>query len=196
MSRTNRDSFISSYLIYIFKLPFFALCHRLELLTLWIRVMLVGILVYAQPYGKAFSLLPLNIISSVDFLWASLVAQTVKTPPAMRETWVWSLGWEDPLEEVMETHSSVLAWRIPMDRGALRATLHEVTKNQIRCSLSCWRSSPLFKSCWCFFFLPWTNIELCQMPFCINQYVFFLTYYGVDYTDRFLEYWINFAFMD
>ena len=45
--------------------------------------------------------------------WASLVAQTVKNPPAMRETWVRSLGWEDPLEEGMETHSSILAWRIP-----------------------------------------------------------------------------------
>ena len=152
MSCTNRDSFISSYLIYIFKLPFLALCHRLELLALWIKVMLVGILVYAQPYGKAFSLLPLNIILSVDFLWAFLVAQTVKTPPAVRETWVWSLGWEDPLEEVMETHSSILAWRIPMYREALQATVHEVTKNQIQCSLSSWRSSPLFKSFFFFFF--------------------------------------------
>ena len=46
---------------------------------------------------------------------ASLVAQTVKNPPAMRETWVQSLGWEDPMEEGMTTHSSFLAWRIPMD---------------------------------------------------------------------------------
>ena len=46
-------------------------------------------------------------------LWASLVAQTVKNPPAMRETWVQSLGWEDPLEEGMATHSNILAWRIP-----------------------------------------------------------------------------------
>ena len=44
---------------------------------------------------------------------ASLVAQTVKNPPAMRETWVWSLGWEDPLENGMATHSSILAWKIP-----------------------------------------------------------------------------------
>ena len=54
--------------------------------------------------------------------WASLVAQMVKNPPAMRETSVWSLGWEDPLEESMATHSSILAWRIPMDRGVWRAT--------------------------------------------------------------------------
>ena len=44
---------------------------------------------------------------------ASLVAQMVKNQPAMQETWVRSLGWEDPLEEGMATHSSILAWRIP-----------------------------------------------------------------------------------
>ena len=46
------------------------------------------------------------------------------------ETRVRSLGWEDPLEEGMVTDSSILAWRIPMDRGAWRATVHEVTKSQ------------------------------------------------------------------
>ena len=45
--------------------------------------------------------------------WASLVAQTIKHPPAMWETQVQSLGWEDPLEKEMATHSSILAWRIP-----------------------------------------------------------------------------------
>ena len=45
--------------------------------------------------------------------WASLVAQLVKNLPAMREAWVRSLGWEDPLEKVKATHSSILAWRIP-----------------------------------------------------------------------------------
>ena len=44
---------------------------------------------------------------------ASLVAQTVKNPPARRKTWVRTLGWEDPLEEGMATHSSILAWGIP-----------------------------------------------------------------------------------
>ena len=42
----------------------------------------------------------------------------VNNPPAMREAWVRSLGWEDPLEEGMATHSSILHWKIPMDRGA------------------------------------------------------------------------------
>ena len=44
---------------------------------------------------------------------ASLVAQTVNNPAAMQDTWVWTLGWEDPLEEGMATHFSILAWRIP-----------------------------------------------------------------------------------
>ena len=50
----------------------------------------------------------------------------VKNPPAMQETWVRSLGWEDPLEEGMATHSSILAWRNPMDRGARQAVVHWV----------------------------------------------------------------------
>ena len=48
----------------------------------------------------------------------------VKNLPAMRETWVPSLGWEDPQEEEMATHPSILAWRIPMDRGAWWVTVH------------------------------------------------------------------------
>ena len=59
---------------------------------------------------------------------ASLVAQMVKSLPAMRDTWVWSLCWEDPLEKEMATHSSILAWRIPMDRGGWQATVHGVTQ--------------------------------------------------------------------
>ena len=61
---------------------------------------------------------------------ASLVAQMVKNPPAMLETWVGSLGWEDPLEKGMVTHSSILAGRLPMDRGAWWATVHEVPQSQ------------------------------------------------------------------
>ena len=48
----------------------------------------------------------------------------VKNLPVMWETWVLSLGWEDPLEKGMATHSSILAWMIPMDRGAWWATVH------------------------------------------------------------------------
>ena len=49
----------------------------------------------------------------LPYSWASLMAQMVKNPPAIQETWVQYLGWEDPLEEVMTTHSSILAWSIP-----------------------------------------------------------------------------------
>ena len=49
----------------------------------------------------------------LQYSWASLVAQLVKNPPAMQETWVLSLDWEDSLEKGKATHSSMLAWRIP-----------------------------------------------------------------------------------
>ena len=56
------------------------------------------------------------------------MAQLVKTPPAMQETWVQFLGWEDPLEEGMAIHSRVLAWRIPIYRGAWWTIVHVVAK--------------------------------------------------------------------
>ena len=59
---------------------------------------------------------------SPALVWTSLVAEMVKNLPAMQETQVQSLGWEDPLEDGMASHSSILAWRIPMDREAWRAT--------------------------------------------------------------------------
>ena len=72
----------------------------------------------SQQYWK------FKYIDNADFklqlplFWASLVAQTVKNLPAMQETWVQSLGWQDPLEEEgMATHSSILSWRMPVDRG-------------------------------------------------------------------------------
>ena len=60
---------------------------------------------------------------------ASLVAQTFKNLPVMWKTWVQSLGWEDPLEEGMATHSRILAWRILMDRGAWQAIVHGATES-------------------------------------------------------------------
>ena len=54
----------------------------------------------------------------------------IKNPPAVWETWVQSLGWEDPLEEDMTTHSSILSWRTPMDRGAWQATVHQVAESR------------------------------------------------------------------
>ena len=64
---------------------------------------------------------------------ASLLARTVKNLPAMQGTWVPSLGWEDPLEKEVATHSSILAWKIPWteEPGGLH-TVHGVTKSWIR----------------------------------------------------------------
>ena len=57
------------------------------------------------------------------------MAQMVRNPPALWETWVQSLGWEDPLDEEMATNSSSLAWKTSMDRGAWQAKVHGVTKS-------------------------------------------------------------------
>ena len=60
----------------------------------------------------------------LQYSWASLVAQLVKNLPAMQETWVRFLGWEDPLEKEMAVHSSILAWNIPWteESGGLQST--------------------------------------------------------------------------
>ena len=74
------------------------------------------------------------LLSLVIEIWTSLVAQTVKCLPTMRETWVQSLGREDLLEKEMATHSSILARRIPRDRGAWWAVVPGVAKSQTRLS--------------------------------------------------------------
>ena len=68
--------------------------------------------------------------SPFNYLNPQVMAQTEKNLPAAQSAWVWSLGWEDPLEEGMATHSSVLSWRIPMDRGAWRAAVCRVTQSR------------------------------------------------------------------
>ena len=65
-----------------------------------------------------------------QYSWASRMAQIVKNPPAMWKTCVQSLSWEDPLEEGLATHYSILVWKTPMDRGAWWATVHGVAKSQ------------------------------------------------------------------
>ena len=57
----------------------------------------------------------------LQYSWASLVAQLVMNPPAMQETWVWSLGWEDSLEKGKATHASTLAWTIPWAVGVSKS---------------------------------------------------------------------------
>ena len=61
---------------------------------------------------------------------ASLAAQMVKNLPAMQETWVWQLGWEEPLENGMATHSRILAWRIPWTEESRRLQSMGVAKSQ------------------------------------------------------------------
>ena len=81
------------------------------------------------------------------------VAQKVKNQPAMRVTWVQSLAWGDPLEEGRATHSSILTWRIPMNRGAWRGAVHGVTESDMTERLSihqCFRTQWFL--CW-----PWLD---------------------------------------
>ena len=87
--------------------------------------------------GVWYTLLTLNYIF-LTFVALSLFfllpRNSLKNPPVVWETWVSSLGWEDPLEEGMATHSSILAWRITMDRRSWRATVHGVAKSWTRLS--------------------------------------------------------------
>ena len=64
----------------------------------------------------------LNWTELIQYLWASLVSQLVKMPPAVQETWVPSLDWEDPLEKGKAIHSSILAWRIPWTAQSMGVT--------------------------------------------------------------------------
>ena len=67
----------------------------------------------------------------LQYSWASLVAQIVKNPPAMWETWVRSLSREDPLEKGMAIHFSILARRIPMDKEVWQTTFHGVCEGKV-----------------------------------------------------------------
>ena len=86
----------------------------------------------------------------LQYSWASLLAQTVRNPPAMRDTWVWFLGWEDPLKEGMAT-SNILAWRTPRaeEPGGLqsmrsqRVGLNWGTKHSIALFLSLYNLSDI-----------------------------------------------------
>ena len=68
----------------------------------------------------------------LQYSWVSLGAQLIQNPSAILwKTWARSLGWEDPLEEDMASYSSILAWRIPIDRGAWWAIVHGEAKSWI-----------------------------------------------------------------
>ena len=72
----------------------------------------------------------------LQYSWASLMSQIVKNPPAMWETWVLFLGWEDLLGQGMAAHSSMEnPWRIPMDRGTWQATVHGIARSQTQLTM-------------------------------------------------------------
>ena len=77
---------------------------------------------------------PLQSSYPLQYSWASLVAQLVKNLPAMRKTWVWSLGWEDPLEKEKATHSSILGWRIPWTKMFLTQTSLLINSTHVYCT--------------------------------------------------------------
>ena len=82
----------------------------------------------SQLYYGFHELEQINL--SIPRFWASPVAQMVKSLPAMQETRVQSLGQQDPLKKEMATHTSIVAWKNPMDGEAWRATVLGVTKSQ------------------------------------------------------------------
>ena len=103
--------------------------------TLIMVMVSLGVYVYSSNCTYSYRVLCIS-------MWASLLGQTVKNLPLMQETQVQSRGREDPLEKEMATHSSILAWRIPMNRGAWWATVHGITKS--RTQLSNWHTYQLY----------------------------------------------------
>ena len=87
-------------------------------------------------------------IKDVHGLVPGFSGDLVKNLPAVKETGVLSLGWEDPLEKGMAVHSSVLVWRIPMDRGYWRPTDHGVTTSQTLLSDRHFLSGLCMTICW------------------------------------------------
>ena len=88
-------------------------------------------------------------------IWASLVAQLVKNPPAMRETWVQFLGWEDLLEKGATIHSTILAWRIPWTEGLGR--LQSMGSQRVRHDWEPFTFRGIYSL---FFFNPWEKYHI------------------------------------
>ena len=105
------------------------------------------------------------------YSWASLVAQLVKNLPTMWETWVQSLGWEDPLEKGTATHSSVFAWRIPRTEEPGRLPVQGVTESDMTEWLSL-HFNPYYLHTPK---IPWT-LEPIQVAESLADWFFFLMY--------------------
>ena len=78
--------------------------------------------------GKTIALTRWTFVGKEMSLLFNMLSRLVKNLPAMQETWVQSLGWEDPLEKEMAAHSSILAWRIPWTEKPGRLSIHRVTR--------------------------------------------------------------------
>ena len=113
-----------------------------------------------RSFQTAFSVLWHNSIRLFDLNWsthiigASLVAQRIKHLPAMQETWVQSLGWEDPLEKEIATHSSILAWRIH-GQGSLEGYSPCMESQRVRHNWVTFTSLTLL--CWRVFFVQYLD---------------------------------------
>ena len=91
-----------------FFFPFSVLFSCTVICGIKVNVNDFDVIIYSSYFLSSDTILQDSLLPLI-----SLVAQMVKNPPAMHKTWVQSLGWEDPLENGMTTHSSILAWRIP-----------------------------------------------------------------------------------
>ena len=116
---TNRESVLWNFWIIVVMVVKVTTTYSLP-------IFLIGCCSFSRWFVRILCIL--RKFSVASDLKASLVAQIVKNPPAMRETWVWSLGWDDPLEEGMATYFSILAWRISMDRVSWWATVHGIAE--------------------------------------------------------------------
>ena len=127
--------------IYIFLISYVSLCSFLltYILSFLLGEMLVFmllnsgwlpmLLLYFWLIHSCLKLLT-AVMNCSSLFRASLVAQIVKNLPAVQETWVWSLGWEDPLEKGMAAHSSILAWRISWTEEP--GGLHSMASQRVR----------------------------------------------------------------
>ena len=110
------------------------------------------------------------------YIQASLVAQTVKNLPAVQETWVRSLGWEDPLEKEMETHSSILAWKISWteEPGGLQSMGPQRVRHNWATNTQVYPSPPKVSLCPSIILTSWSSF--CHCPTVGNHWSAFHHY--------------------
>jgi len=109
------------------------------------------------------------------YIQASLVAQSVKNLPAVQETWVWSLGWEDPLEKEMATHSSILAWKISWteEPGGLQSMGSQRVRHNWATNTQVYPSRPKVSLCPSIILSSWSSF--CPRPHRRQSLICFLS---------------------